>query len=117
MVKPPRNTGGPQRGPGRTGRPEGAARPIPRGPRRDSTQKPYPAKAPRAAAPTAKDPTLPAREGERIAKLLARAGVASRREAERMIAEGRVKLGQNVIATPAPETGRASGRERVCQYA
>ena len=46
-------------------------------------------------------PTSPAsREGERIAKLLARAGVASRREVERMIAEGRVKLGDQVIDTP-----------------
>lgn len=42
----------------------------------------------------------PARDGERIAKLLARAGVASRREAERMIAEGRVKLGDDVVTTP-----------------
>ena len=42
-----------------------------------------------------------AREGERIAKLLARAGVASRREAERMIAEGRVKLGEEIITSPA----------------
>jgi 23S rRNA pseudouridine2605 synthase len=41
------------------------------------------------------------RTGERIAKLLARAGVASRREAERMIAEGRVKLGDDVVTTPA----------------
>ena len=31
-------------------------------------------------------------KGERIAKLLARAGVASRREVERMIGDGRVKL-------------------------
>ncbi len=38
--------------------------------------------------------------GERIAKLLARAGVASRREVERMIAEGRVKQGDAVIDTP-----------------
>jgi len=41
------------------------------------------------------------RSGERIAKLLARAGVASRREVERMIAEGRVKLNEVVLTTPA----------------
>lgn len=41
------------------------------------------------------------REGERIAKLLARAGIASRREVERMIAEGRVKLNDEVLTTPA----------------
>ena len=41
------------------------------------------------------------RTGERIAKLLARAGVASRREVERMIAEGRVKLDGAVLTTPA----------------
>jgi len=41
------------------------------------------------------------REGERIAKLLARAGIASRREVERMIAAGRVKLNQQVVTTPA----------------
>jgi len=40
------------------------------------------------------------RAGERIAKLLARAGIASRREVERMIAEGRVKLGEDVLTTP-----------------
>src|SRR3954447_11011430 len=38
---------------------------------------------------------------QRIAKLLARAGVASRREIERMIAEGRVALNGTVIDTPA----------------
>lgn len=53
------------------------------------------------AAPTARDPSMPPREGERIAKLLARAGVASRREAERMIAEGRVKLGEETVTTPS----------------
>jgi 23S rRNA pseudouridine2605 synthase len=31
-------------------------------------------------------------DGDRIAKVLSRAGVASRREAERMIAEGRVSV-------------------------
>jgi 23S rRNA pseudouridine2605 synthase len=38
---------------------------------------------------------------QRIAKLLARAGIASRREIERMIAEGRVALNGQVLDTPA----------------
>lgn len=42
-----------------------------------------------------------AKDGERIAKLLARAGVASRREVERMIADGRVSLHGKVLETPA----------------
>src|SRR6185437_11562949 len=40
-------------------------------------------------------------DGERIAKLLARAGVASRREVERMIAEGRIALNGEKLTTPA----------------
>ncbi len=40
-------------------------------------------------------------EGQRIAKLLARAGIASRREVERMIADGRVSVGGKVLTTPA----------------
>jgi 23S rRNA pseudouridine2605 synthase len=40
-------------------------------------------------------------EGERIAKLLSRAGVASRREVERMIADGRVALDGKALTTPA----------------
>lgn len=40
-------------------------------------------------------------EGERIAKVLSRAGVASRREAERMIAEGRIRVNSKVIDSPA----------------
>jgi len=39
--------------------------------------------------------------GQRIAKLLARAGVASRREIERMIAEGRIALNGETLETPA----------------
>src|SRR5438045_9646644 len=38
---------------------------------------------------------------QRIAKLLARAGVASRREVERMIAEGRIALNGETLTTPA----------------
>ncbi len=40
-------------------------------------------------------------EGHRIAKLLARAGVASRREVERMIADGRVAIDGKVLDTAA----------------
>ena len=40
-------------------------------------------------------------KGERIAKLLARAGIASRREVERMIADGRVALNGVKLETPA----------------
>lgn len=39
--------------------------------------------------------------GDRIAKVLARAGVASRREAERMIEEGRVSVNGDKITSPA----------------
>ncbi|MCI4663416.1 MAG: rRNA pseudouridine synthase [Neomegalonema sp.] len=39
--------------------------------------------------------------GERIAKRLARAGVASRRDAERMIEAGRVSVNGEVLMTPA----------------
>ncbi len=39
--------------------------------------------------------------GERIAKYLARAGVASRRDAERMIGEGRIRLNDRRVEHPA----------------
>ena len=39
--------------------------------------------------------------GERIAKWLARAGVASRRDAEKLLAEGRVRMNNIVITHPA----------------
>jgi 23S rRNA pseudouridine2605 synthase len=39
--------------------------------------------------------------GERVAKALARAGIASRREVERLIAAGRVSLNGEVLKTPA----------------
>jgi 23S rRNA pseudouridine2605 synthase len=46
-------------------------------------------------------------EGERIAKVLARAGVCSRRDAERLIAEGRVAVDGEVLTSPARNvTGR-----------
>ncbi len=54
---------------------------------------------PRGAVPQRPQP----RESgpQRIAKLLARAGVASRRDIERMIAEGRIALNGETLTTPA----------------
>ena len=43
----------------------------------------------------------PHKSGERIAKVIARAGLASRREAEVWIAAGRVAVNGAVIASPA----------------
>ena len=50
----------------------------------------------RSAPDTASEPG-----GDRIAKALARAGVGSRRDAEQMIADGRVALNGKVLTTPA----------------
>jgi 23S rRNA pseudouridine2605 synthase len=47
----------------------------------------------------------PTHEGERIAKVLARAGLCSRRDAERWIAEGRVAVNGRVIQSPALNVG------------
>ncbi|MES1203811.1 MAG: pseudouridine synthase [Pseudomonadota bacterium] len=49
---------------------------------------------------------LPA-DGERIAKFLARAGVCSRRDAERLIEDGRVKLNGKLLDTPAVKVTEA----------
>ena len=67
--------------------------PVPRGPRPRNG----PAQKARGPKPG------PAREEgpQRIAKLLARAGVASRRDVERMIAEGRIALNGEKLTTPA----------------
>ena len=46
-------------------------------------------------------PTTPPSSGDRIAKVMSRAGVASRREAERMIEAGRVSVNGKTITSPA----------------
>lgn len=48
-----------------------------------------------------KDQPLQDQPGERIAKMLARAGVCSRRDAEKMIDEGRVMVNGEVLTSPA----------------
>ena len=77
--------------PTRTRRADAPARPSRRG-------------AGRALSATAnKKPAVEDRDGpQRIAKLLARAGIGSRRDIERMIEEGRIALNGTVITQPAP---------------
>ncbi len=64
----------------------------------DHAEQPKAPPAPRQAATDAAPSTV---GGERVAKALARAGVASRREVERYIAEGRVGLNGRTLDTPA----------------
>ena len=51
--------------------------------------------------PPAAAPPNPTREGQRIAKVMARAGLCSRRDAENWIREGRVSVNGEVLASPA----------------
>ncbi|PWW01605.1 pseudouridine synthase [Hoeflea marina] len=55
------------------------------------------------AAPKTASAAVASGEGEagRIAKIMARAGVASRRDAERMVEEGRVRLNGKLLVSPA----------------
>lgn len=57
-------------------------------------------------------PSTPAAtpEGDRIAKVIARAGICSRREAEKLIADGRVTVNGKVISSPALNV---TGREKI----
>ncbi|MBX3569920.1 MAG: pseudouridine synthase [Rhizobiaceae bacterium] len=81
-----------ERAPRRFDRPEGRERPQ----RRDGAgfDKPVRKSFPRG------DETAPV-EGERIAKRLARVGIASRRDAEELVAAGRIKVNGRVLDTPA----------------
>ena len=75
----------------------GKARPSkPGAPRRSATRASTSNAKPAPTAGRVSD-----KPGDRIAKLLARAGVASRRETERMIADGRIALNGEVLETPA----------------
>jgi 23S rRNA pseudouridine2605 synthase len=50
----------------------------------------------------------PTEPPQRIAKLIARAGLCSRRDAERWIAEGRVRVNGEVLTSPAVSVGAGS---------
>lgn len=88
-------------------RPAGA-KPFGRKPGRDG-ETPFAARKERPGGKPFRKPAAPAQPAgtetlggsERIAKRLARAGVASRRDAEEMIAAGRIKLNGHVLSSPA----------------
>ncbi len=63
---------------------------------------------PASARPPANSAETP--DGDRIAKVIARAGICSRREAEKLIAEGRVTVNGKVISSPALNV---TGRETI----
>lgn len=103
---------GPQRGDGppRGARPDLRDRPArtehPQRSERPARPAAGPGKpAPRAEQPRIKRAPAPVRQTEvaaqRIAKALARAGVGSRRDIERMIAEGRIAIDGEVLTSPA----------------
>lgn len=69
--------------------------------KRDDTAAPRPGKREREAVEAGEETAT----SERIARRLARAGVASRRDAEEMIAAGRVRLNGKVLDTPAVNVG------------
>ncbi|MGH7018970.1 MAG: pseudouridine synthase, partial [Brevundimonas sp.] len=73
----------------------------PRGDRKDDRgDKPFAKGAGKGGPKGAKEPTTPARS-ERIAKAMARAGIASRREVERLIGLGKVAVNGRILDTPA----------------
>lgn len=81
-------------------------------PDRRETPRPHrkPKSHPKRRAPRKPDPEKVWAEGERIAKYLARAGVASRREAEALIAEGKVSVDGVTLRQPAV---KVTGRELI----
>ncbi|MBO9401226.1 pseudouridine synthase [Shimia sp. R9_3] len=77
----------------RAGKPQRPDRPA-KAPHKSGTRGAKPGTAKPAAA-------KPSPDGDRIAKVLARAGVASRRDAERMIEAGRVSVNGKKLTSPA----------------
>ncbi|MCP1469801.1 23S rRNA pseudouridine2605 synthase [Sphingobium sp. OAS761] len=104
-MEPPKKSGPPRRprpgGPKRQGTSSSSAVAGEKRPLRPARKPPGPVRPanphPARATANAKGTTEP----QRIAKLLARAGVASRREIERMIAEGRIARDGVAVETPA----------------
>lgn len=95
-MKDTRKPGGPRKPGGAAGRPARGDKPFRKdGPRKAGASRPKAAPKPNPAHLAVTG------EGERISKVMARAGVASRRDCERMILDGRVSLNGKVLESPA----------------
>jgi len=81
--------------------PKPPAKPPASGRRARTSPRRGPMRAARPAVAAPEPASGEPRDGDRIAKLLARAGIASRREIERMIAEGRIAINGAIVETPA----------------
>jgi 23S rRNA pseudouridine2605 synthase len=124
-MKDTRKPGGPRKPGGAAGKPPRGDKPFrkdgprkegpqsdrPRsdGPRSDGPRKTFASK-PKAAPKSNPDHLTVTGEGERISKVMARAGVASRRDCERMIMDGRVSLNGKVLESPAVNV---TGQDRI----
>lgn len=123
--KPGGKAGGPHKPGGSGGKPPRGDRPFRKdGPRNDAPRRDGPRSEgarsegprrsagakPRTAPRTNPDHLTVTGDGERISKVMARAGVASRRDCERMILEGRVSLNGKVLDSPAVNV---SGSDRI----
>jgi 23S rRNA pseudouridine2605 synthase len=120
-MKDTRKSGGPRKPGGAAGKPPRGDKPFRKdGPRKDGPRTDRPrtegsrpgesrtdgprktfSSKPKAAPKANPDHLTVTGEGERISKVMARAGVASRRDCERMIMEGRVSLNGKVLESPA----------------
>lgn len=97
-----KDAGSPTAKPGKPVRRGDSAPKTPRSEKPARTEKPAKSEKPApVAAPDATDGSGDNAESGRISKILARAGVASRRDAERMVLEGRIKVNGKVLDTPA----------------
>jgi 23S rRNA pseudouridine2605 synthase len=80
---------------------EGGERPVRRERDGAASRDKRPAFRPRPMGDDRPAPRAEAEGGERIAKRLARAGLASRRDAEALIADGRIRVNGKVLESPA----------------